>query len=108
MIRVMKAGRYRKSYTEGITKGEAMATVKTAISIDKKLFKKVEQLAKDLRLSRSQVFAQAVEYMIEHDGNLDLIRRINKAWADGLDEDEKQMMEEIRSRRARWFKDNPW
>lgn len=57
-----------------------MATVKTAISIDKKLFKKVEALSNELDLSRSQVFAQAVEYLIHRREDLELLKKLNAAY----------------------------
>jgi metal-responsive CopG/Arc/MetJ family transcriptional regulator len=63
-----------------------MSTLKTAISIDKKTFIKVENLSKKLHLSRSQFFAQAARYMIEKDENLDLLKRINNAYTTDVDE----------------------
>ena len=60
-----------------------MPTMKTAISIDKSLYRRVEALAKKLSLSRSQVFSQAVEYMIDRDENIELVRRINLAHEEG-------------------------
>ena len=65
-----------------------MPTIKTAISIDKSLYLRVESLAKRLSLSRSQVFSQALEYMINRDENLELIRRINLAYNDEFSADD--------------------
>ena len=56
------------------------ATVKTAISIDAKIFRKVERLTRRLHISRSQFFTQAAKHMIERDENLDLLQRINAAY----------------------------
>ena len=54
-----------------------MSTIKTAISIDTKTFRKVQSLTRKLHISRSQFFGQAAKHMIDKDENLDLIRKIN-------------------------------
>ena len=59
-----------------------MKTLKTAISIDKGLFEKVQSLCEKIKLSRSQFFSQAVEYFITKSENLEIIQRINNAYAD--------------------------
>lgn len=57
-----------------------MGTIKTAISIDSKTFKKVDRLARKLHISRSQFFTQAAKHMIKRDDNLELLRKINNAY----------------------------
>jgi metal-responsive CopG/Arc/MetJ family transcriptional regulator len=57
-----------------------MSTIKTAISIEKELFNKVNKAAKQYKVSRSQFFSQAVEYLIAKSEDIELIQRINKAW----------------------------
>lgn len=57
-----------------------MGTIKTAISIDSRVFKKVDSLAKKLRISRSQFFTQAAKHMIKKDDNLELLQKINEAY----------------------------
>lgn len=42
-----------------------MATIKTAISIDKNLFDKINKLAEEIKLTGSQIFPQAVSYFVE-------------------------------------------
>jgi metal-responsive CopG/Arc/MetJ family transcriptional regulator len=51
--------------------------MKTAISIDEDLFKKVENLASKLNVSRSQLFAQALEYLIKKSETLEIIQKLN-------------------------------
>ena len=63
-----------------------MSTLKTAISIDEKTFRKVDALSKKLHMTRSQFFTQAARYMVEKDENCDLLRRINEAYAPDADE----------------------
>lgn len=63
-----------------------MSTLKTAISIDEKTFRKVEALSRKLHISRSQFFTQAARYLVEKDENNELLRRINDAYAPDVDE----------------------
>ena len=69
-----------------------MGTIKTAISIDSKIFKKVDSLAKKLRISRSQFFTQAAKHMIKKDENLELLQKINEAYK-GKDDDIRRKIE---------------
>ena len=70
-----------------------MPTIKTAISIEKNLFDKINRLADEIKLSRSQIFSQAASYFIERKNNLELVRRINRAYPDILDENEIELLE---------------
>ena len=73
-----------------------MAHVKTAISIDEDLFREAEEWAGKLGFSRSQLFAKAVAGYIRQRENEELLRRLNEAHADGLDEEEKEFLERMR------------
>ena len=70
-----------------------MAAIKTAISIDKNLFDKINKLSDEIKLSRSQIFSQAVRYFVEKKNNLELVRKINQAYSDILDQDEIKLLE---------------
>jgi metal-responsive CopG/Arc/MetJ family transcriptional regulator len=70
-----------------------MAVIKTAISIDESLFDKINRLSEEIKLSRSQIFSQAIQYFIERKNNLELVRKINRAYSDVLDEDEIKQLE---------------
>ncbi len=49
-----------------LEKGHLMAGVKTAISVEKKLFEQVNQLAKEKHISRSRLFVLAVAESNNH------------------------------------------
>ncbi|OHD68496.1 MAG: hypothetical protein A2W19_14515 [Spirochaetes bacterium RBG_16_49_21] len=67
-----------------------MPVIKTAISIDKNLFHRVKEMANKYHFSKSQIFSQAVEYLIRKDESIDLIKKINKSLVDiNLDEENK-------------------
>jgi len=72
-----------------------MEAVKTAISIQKPLFEQAELLARRMRVSRSRLFALALEDYIRRQENRELLARINAAYADELDADEARMLDEF-------------
>ena len=57
-----------------------MPVIKTAISIDEGLFRKAERLSTKLHVSRSQLFAQALEYLIDRSETLDIIQKLNAVY----------------------------
>jgi metal-responsive CopG/Arc/MetJ family transcriptional regulator len=54
--------------------------MKTAISIDASLFRKAEELSTKLQVSRSQLFAQALEYLIDRSETLEIIQKLNAVY----------------------------
>ena len=66
-----------------------MSQVKTAISIPEALFEQVERLVEDLDISRSRLFALAVEELVKRHENLKLLDAINAANAESKSESER-------------------
>jgi len=66
-----------------------MPNVKTAISLQESLFKEAEALARELEISRSQLFAMALESFIEQYENRQLLKQINLAYSDAPNPDEQ-------------------
>jgi len=73
-----------------------MTAVKTAISIKESLFAKVEQLAAELNVSRSQLFATAVEQYIQQHENRAMLKALNQVYAQPPDEEETAELEGMR------------
>ena len=65
-----------------------MATIKTAISLQDSLFEQVEDLARQLNVSRSQVVALALEEFVHRQHNRQLLDAINQAYDDMPDKDD--------------------
>jgi len=59
-----------------------LATVKTAISMQQPLFDEVNELANELKVSRSKLFVLAIEEFIKKNENKKLLAQINQAYAD--------------------------
>ena len=82
-----------------------MATIKTAISIDKPLFEQLGDLAQELNTSRSRIFALAATEFIQRHKNLKLLEAINAAYNDSQDENESSINTVMHSKHLKMVKD---
>jgi metal-responsive CopG/Arc/MetJ family transcriptional regulator len=78
-----------------------MANIKTAISLQKSLFEQVEALAREMKVSRSRIFALALEEFIRRYQNQQLLDRINQAYQDTPDPTEQQRLRSMRRQQRR-------
>ena len=84
-----------------------MATVKTAISIQKSLFDRVNDLAEQLQIPRSQLFALAVEEFIRQHENRGIFDALNEVYDDTPGPEEEALQEGMR-RRQRQLVEGQW
>lgn len=68
-----------------------METIKTAISIQKSLFEKAEDLAKKMKVPRSRIYALALQDYFHRRENKNLLAQINAAHADEPEASEKNL-----------------
>ncbi len=73
-----------------------MTSVKTAISIQKSLFEKVDDLAREMHVSRSRVFVLAIEEYLQRYQNRQLLAEINRAYDDEPTPEETEYLERMR------------
>lgn len=85
-----------------------MTIVKTAISIQKNLFQQVDEIAKELKISRSRVFVLAAEDFIRRYENKLLLEQINLAYTDGLDKEEEETLRRGQRKFIKAIKGNEW
>ncbi len=78
-----------------------MRNVKTAISIQKSLFDEAEKIARKMKVSRSSLFARALEDYIHREQNRELLTQINAAYADEPDSTEKTLRRKARGTHRR-------
>jgi len=83
-----------------------MPNIKTAISIEKPIFDQVNDLAKNLNISRSRLFVLAAQEFLQRHTNLELLQAINAAYDDLPDLDTK-IVEKMRPRHLKMIK-NQW
>lgn len=86
-----------------INGGENMPNVKTAISIEKPIFEKMDILAKNLKISRSRLYSMAAQEFIERHKNLELLKALNQAY-EGTPNSEPTVTQ-MRSRHYKLVKD---
>jgi len=85
-----------------------MTIVKTAISIQKNLFQKAEEIAKELKISRSRLFVLAVEDFIRRYQNKLLLEEINQVYSEGPDEKEQDELRRMQRKSVKSIKDIEW
>jgi metal-responsive CopG/Arc/MetJ family transcriptional regulator len=85
-----------------------MAIVKTAISIQKNLFQKAEEIAKEMKISRSRLFVLAVEDFIRRYQNKLLLEEINQIYSEEPDEREQDDMRRMQRKSIKSMKDHEW
>ena len=86
-----------------------MATnVKTAISLQEDLFKKVNILASELHVSRSKLFVMAVQDFIKKEESKNLLNKINHAFSDAPNSDEIAVQNKMRVKHAKNIKSESW
>lgn len=78
-----------------------MQNVKTAISIHKSLFDQAEKIARKMKVSRSRLYALALEDYIQRAQNQELLTQINAAYADEPDSTERLVRRKVRSTHRR-------
>jgi hypothetical protein len=62
-----------------------MSTIKTAISIDALLFRKAEELAEELQISRSLLYARAVEEFVRGHERIQILRELNEVYGEEME-----------------------
>jgi metal-responsive CopG/Arc/MetJ family transcriptional regulator len=79
-----------------------MPTVKTAISLPEPLFQRAETVAHELRISRSQLVAKALDEFVKRYERQALIETINRAYEDDPPtSEEKELLQGIRRKQRK-------
>lgn len=78
-----------------------MQAVKTAISVDKNLYDQANQMAKEMKLSRSKLFVLALQEFIEHQKNKEMLAQINAAYEEDMDPAEETLQSKRSSQHRR-------
>jgi antitoxin MazE6 len=73
-----------------------MLEVKPDISLSEPLLEQVEALAQEMKISLNRLFSLALEEFIQRQENRLLVDKINEAYADGPDEDEREWLAHAR------------
>lgn len=85
-----------------------MATVKTAISIPEDLFADLEIASKEMKLSRSRVFALAVEQFLRERENRRMLEKLNEVYGEEPDDEERALAKAMKPRMRRLLDREKW
>ena len=85
-----------------------MACVKTAISVEESLFKEAEDVAREMNVSRSKLFSEAIRDFIQRRRTEDLTRKINEALVDYPDEEDEANLRFSAASFAMLTEDDEW
>lgn len=85
-----------------------MPGVKTAISLDENLFKKVNELAHEMHVSRSKIFTLAVLDFLKKQENKTLLAQLNEAYNDQPTKEEDNILKSIRKSHKKISEQERW
>ena len=77
-----------------------MPSIKTAISLDKELLDRIDELSKKMRISRSRLFTLAMNDYLRKQENQALLARLNKAYEDEPSEEEAMIRQSMKDKQA--------
>lgn len=78
-----------------------MSTVKTAISLEKSLFEEMDALARQMKVSRSQLYSQALEEFIHRRESRKMLEQLNRVYENDPDPDEAKRIKASRRQMRR-------
>ena len=85
-----------------------MAGVKTAISLEEELLIKVNRLSNELHVSRSKVFALAVQDYLKKQENQSLLAQLNEAYEDFPGEEERKISKSMQIKHNQMVEQESW
>ena len=85
-----------------------MAQVQTAISIEKSLFEEAERTAQELRVTRSALYALAMQEFLRRRAQERLTEELNAVYDGTLDPEDAAMLRGMRERQHRMAAEDLW
>ena len=85
-----------------------MGSIKTAISLDENLLKRIDELSKEMQISRSRLFTLAMDDYLKKQENQALLARLNQAYADQPSEEEETLMQSMKDKHSRMVDQESW
>ncbi len=85
-----------------------MPAIKTAVSIEKSLFVQAEELAREMKVSRSRLVSLALDQFVRRHEQQDMISRINEACAGMPDKEEEEFLRLAETSGAKLTEDDEW
>lgn len=85
-----------------------MPNIKTAVSIEKPLFEQADKLAEQMRVSRSRLYALALEMFIQKQESQQILEQLNRVCGENPPTDEEKQLLEAMQHRQRYLMEGEW
>ena len=85
-----------------------MPNMKIAVSIEKPLFEQAEKLAEQMRVSRSRLYALALEMFIQKREGQQILEQLNRVYGENPPTDEEKQLLEAMQRQQRYIAEGEW
>ena len=85
-----------------------MPNMKIAISIEKPLFERAEKLAEQMRVSRSRLYALALEMFIQKRESQQILEQLNRVYGENPPTDEERQLLEAMQHQQRYLAEGEW
>ena len=85
-----------------------MPNMKIAVSIEKPLFERAEKLAEQMRVSRSRLYALALEMFIQKRESQQILEQLNRVYGENPPTDEEKQLLEAMQHQQRYLAEGEW
>lgn len=85
-----------------------MPGVKTAISIEKHLFDRVDKLAHDMHVSRSRLFTLAMKDYLKKQENESLLAKLNEVYGDPESKEDQDVLSAHSANQRKILENEQW
>ena len=85
-----------------------MPNMKIAVSIEKPLFERAEKLAEQMRVSRSRLYALALETFIQKRESQQMLEQLNRVYGENPPTDEEKQLLEAMQHQQRYLAEGEW
>jgi len=85
-----------------------MPNMKIAVSIEKPLFERAEKLAEQMRVSRSRLYALALEMFIQKRESQQILEQLNRVCGENPPTDEEKQLLEAMQHQQRYLAEGEW
>jgi metal-responsive CopG/Arc/MetJ family transcriptional regulator len=85
-----------------------MPNIKTAVSIEQPLFEQADKLAEQMRVSRSRLYALALEMFIQKRESQQILEQLNRVYVENPPTEEEEQLLEAMQQRQRHLVEGEW
>lgn len=72
--------------------------MKTAVSLDEALLQQADEVAREMGLSRSRLFAVAISEFLQRKKKAEILLQLNEVYGERMTSDEKRLVSQMKAR----------